>query len=119
VLTDVALLSTLTTFRSDDHFILGSREGILTIAKLLAKNPGDAAFTNFTTRLSVALKNLNPTDAVVIDESYKVCNDPKFALTHRATHANYHPLLGWGIPIPQSVLRVDGRLEYAGRPFAL
>src|ERR1700679_621886 len=60
-------------FRSDDHFILGSPQGVHTIKYLLRKNPDDTAFTNFCSRLSVAIKNLDPTNAIIVDKSHKVC----------------------------------------------
>ena len=67
------------TFRSGDHFILGSYLGLHTIGKLIEKSAGDAAFTSFPARLSIVIKKLSPTDAVVIDETFKVCNYHEFA----------------------------------------
>jgi hypothetical protein len=96
--------SALMTFQYDDHFILGSpcKGGHWTIAKLLVENTGDAAFASFLTRVSVALKHLSPTDAIMINESYRVCNFHEVALA-QATYTNYR-CLGWSLPIPQSVL---------------
>jgi hypothetical protein len=66
--------STSTIWRSDDHFILGSYQGVRTIGRLLQKSAGDAAFTSFLTRLSVAIKDLDPTNAVMMEETSTVCN---------------------------------------------
>jgi len=67
------ITTSTSTFRSGDHFVLGSYRGNLTIRELLKREAGDDAFTSFCTRVSVAIKNLDPTGAVVIDESYRVC----------------------------------------------
>ena len=66
------IAASMSTFRSGDHSVLGSYKGNLTIRELLKREAGDDAFTSFCTRVSVAIKNLNPTDAVVIDELYQV-----------------------------------------------
>jgi hypothetical protein len=87
--------STSTIWRSDDHFILGSYQGVRTLGKLIQKSAGDTAFTSFPTRVSVAMKDLDPENAVVIDETFTVCN--YLALIH--ANANYH-CLGWRVPVP-------------------
>ena len=62
----------LSTFQPGDHFILGSCQGSLTIKTLLEREVGDDAFTSFCARVSVAIKNINPINAIQIDESHKV-----------------------------------------------
>ena len=120
---DVALPSsdTLTSLfsiplPSNDHFILGSYLGIRTIGKLVEKSKGDIAFTSFPARVSVTIKKLNPADAVVIDETSEVRDCHELIPAQSCT--NYR-CLGWRIQIPKSLLRVEGRLEYAGRSVAL
>ena len=43
------------------------------IYKFLEKNADDPAFAFRNSRLSIAIKNLSPSDANMIEESYKVC----------------------------------------------
>ena len=62
------------TFRSNDHFILGSYQGTCAIQKVLENHPDDDTFTSFCLRLSVTIKKLNPTEAITVDESCMVCN---------------------------------------------
>lgn len=61
------------TFRSGDHFTLGSYQRKLTIKELLEREVDNIAFASFCTRVSVAIKNLDPVDAIAIDESHQVC----------------------------------------------
>lgn len=74
VIVDAAprITASTSTFQSGDHFILGSYQGNLTINRLLEREASNDAFTSFCARLSVAIKTLNPMDAVVIDESHQV-----------------------------------------------
>ena len=106
--------SSPSTFRSDDHFILGSFQGVCTIKNLLEENEADLAFKSFCACLSVTTKGLSPAEAVVIGESQKVCHYHKFA----ETYTNYN-CPGWGIPVPKGVLRINGGLEYTARSIAL
>ena len=62
----------LSTFQSSDHFILGSKQKSVTIKKLLEQKASDTAFTSFCARLSVSIKNIDPANAIQIDESHKV-----------------------------------------------
>jgi hypothetical protein len=62
---------------------------------------------------------LNPTDAIVIDESHSVCLILISQLTSVShPHLNHnHPDIR--IPIPQMRLPINGRLVFKGGPFAL
>jgi hypothetical protein len=105
---------------SNGRFILGSYQGIRTIRELLKREGDtDVAFTSFCARLSVAVKGLNPTDAIVIDESHSVCLILISQLTSVShPHLNHHhPDIR--IPIPQMRLPINGRLVFKGGPFAL
>ena len=106
--------SSPSTFWSDNHFILGSFQGVWTIQSLLEENEADVAFASFCAHLSVTIKDLSPADVVVIGESQKVHHYCKFA----ETYANYS-CLGWGIPVPKGILRINGRPEHTARSFAL
>ena len=65
-------IPSLSTFQSSDRFTLGSQQRSVTIKKLLEQKASDAAFTSFCARISVTIKNIDPANAIQIDESHKV-----------------------------------------------